>query len=199
MRWLIVFDNAEESGLLLSCWPSSSNGSIIITSRNKYIAKGLAVTAKVIHVAGLTKEEGEEFLLSRLGLPRNSESLRQMAQDVTDRFCRWPLALRQVSAFLEESQLTLEDFRDLLRREATVVSNLYDVRDDSSPYEATLQSAWNPILAKLPRNSTKLLNVLSLLDPDRIPSSMFSRDGLDRAQGVEFLPTEFEYVVQSCT
>lgn len=193
-RWLLIFDNADESGLLLSSWPWEHRGcgSIIITSRNNNIHQGLPDNTRTIQVSGLTEEECETLLLSRLGEASTDKEDRHISRDIAKFFNCWPLALRQLSAFLEDSLTTIDKMWEILSCNPNVEGEIYSYRDTASPYEHTLMTAWEPILSNLPHNSTMLLSVLSVLDPDKIPNQLFTPPVNFRGRDVGFLTNEFE-------
>jgi hypothetical protein len=192
MRWLLVFDNADESRLLLASWPHQGNGSVIVTSRNTHISQNLPLNIVTIPVDSLTEKQGEAFLRSRLSFQHAGERDGSLCQSLARRFHCWPLALRQLSAFMDESRTSEQEMWDLLEKTTDVDSKIYSYRDNSEPYECTLEAAWNAILSKLPDNSARLLNILSLLDPDKIPGQLFPRHGISQSGEFEFLTNEFE-------
>lgn len=63
-RWLLIFDNAENADLLMTCWPTASRGQVIITTRNHNLVffpadGGLEVTT-------WDTEKGSHFLVHLL-------------------------------------------------------------------------------------------------------------------------------------
>jgi len=56
-----------------------------------------------------------------------------------------------------------------------------------SDYEHTLSTVWQGSFGKLTENSTRLLNVLSFLNPDCLPEDILS-------QGAEGLGEEFSFL-----
>ncbi|KAI8623961.1 P-loop containing nucleoside triphosphate hydrolase protein [Xylariaceae sp. FL1651] len=108
IRWLIIYDNVEESGSMQNYLPFDGKGSIIVTSRNKNIAVELPRGTKTIQINGLSETEAENLLLSRLNKGTHDEHDRDLSRRIANKFQCWPFALRQLSAFLEESQTTME-------------------------------------------------------------------------------------------
>ncbi|KAI1128111.1 hypothetical protein F5Y10DRAFT_292289 [Nemania abortiva] len=190
-RWLIIYDNADESGLIQDYLPLEGDGSIIIVSRNKNIAEGLPKGTKTIHIKGLCDTEAQNLLLSRLNGGVHSERERELSRRIAQRFQCWPLALRQLSAFLEESETSMETMWSLLCQQTNIEGDIYSYKDSTSSYEFTLQASWSQILSTLQVPTIKLLNMLSLVDPDNIPSEIFSQGD---STGPPFPFTQFEYL-----
>ncbi len=185
-RWLIVYDNADDSGLLMSSLPHRGNGAIIVTSQNKNIYRGLPASAKQIQVGGLTEKEAEDFLLARAGAVNADAGQRWISRCLAKKFRYWPLALRQLGAFVTESETPLDEVWEILSHNPSLEDKIYAYKDTSSLYERALLSAWDPILSRLPDKAANLLSVLSLFDPDKVPSQLLV--------SAEFLTDEFEYV-----
>ncbi len=185
-----MFDNADV--LATGTCPHQGNGSVIITSRNTGIHQTLPPNAVTISVESLTEKQGEDLLRSRFNPQRTSERDGALCRNLARRFHCWPLALRQLSAFMNESRTSEQEMWDLLEKTSDVDSKIYSYRDSSQPYECTLEAAWSAMLSKLPGNSARLLNILSLLDSDKIPGQLFPLHGISQSGEFEFLTDEFE-------
>lgn len=187
-----MFDNADDSRVLFSSWPHEGNGSIIVTSRNTHISQGLPPDTVTLHVDGLTESEGEDLLLLRLNSRNETRKEGSLRRHLARRFHGWPLALRQLSAFMNESHTSEQEMWDLVNKTSDVDTKIYAYKDKGEPYEWTLETAWNAILSQLPDDAARLLNILSLLDPDRIPGQLFPRQDIPRSPAFEFLTNGFE-------
>lgn len=144
-------------------------------------------------ISGFTADQGGRFLLARLRDGANNKSTQDLARAIATRFHCWPLALRQLSAFLEESQTTMEEISALLSENADLENEIYSYRDSTCSYEhSTLAAAWVPILSRLPQPAARLLNMLSLVDPDGVPSQLFACSDATKAKETFSPFNEFE-------
>ncbi|KMK56922.1 tetratricopeptide repeat domain-containing protein [Aspergillus fumigatus Z5] len=62
VQWLIVFDNADSPDLLQDYWPLSSNGSILVTSRDPLSKNSPSIAYRAIDLPPLEDHEGAELL-----------------------------------------------------------------------------------------------------------------------------------------
>ena len=85
-----------------------------------------------------------------------------------------PLALRQISVFIIESRITIGKLWSLLREKPEAEVNLHSHVDESTGYVYTTSNVWDTVLAHLDLESSKLLNIMALLDPDGIPDELFA-------------------------
>ncbi|OJD34141.1 phosphorylase superfamily protein [Diplodia corticola] len=191
LPWLLIFDNVEEARPLLQYLPENGQGSVILTSRNGKIANGLSMAFSErasIQVSGMDPDEGRNFLLRQLkdtkGAVKDQDDLREISLSVAERFYYHPLALRQASAFIRETESTITKLWDLLQINPANDLQVYNFQDQSTPYEESLWSVWRMILASLDHGAAKLLTVFCLFDPDGIPDELFVPAGVPN-QGID--------------
>ncbi|KAF9767830.1 hypothetical protein IL306_014941, partial [Fusarium sp. DS 682] len=79
----------------------------------------------------------------------------------------------------------------LLEANPNVDANIYSYKDHGDPYESTLEDAWGPILAGLSSDASRLLDIFSLLDPDKIPSHFSLGHESPGIPGLMFLTDDF--------
>ncbi|KAK5654035.1 hypothetical protein OQA88_7713 [Cercophora sp. LCS_1] len=187
-RWLLVFDNAEEPGVLAPRWPHKGNGCVIVTSRNRNICQGIQANTRYLQLHGLGVDHGEDFLFSRLGSELISkEQSRRFCNKLAAHFISWPLVLRQLSAFMNESKTDPQKMWELLEKTADADNAIFSWVDRDEVYQhRTLIQAWKTILCSLRRDSGRLLSLLSLLDPDKISNRFFSTGGFSNGKGSNF-------------
>lgn len=188
-----MFDNADDPGLLAFCWPRRGNGCIVVTSRNRNICQGRPGNVKAFEIAGLADQQGEGLIFDRLGQTvRAAQNSRELCNKLSLRFDNWPLVLRQLSAYMNETHTDPQKMLDLLESTTDIDNPIYSFRDDSELYQDNLATAWSAFVHKPPGDSAKLLNILCLLDPDTIPNRLFYGDEILPRAGSEFLGSEFE-------
>jgi tetratricopeptide (TPR) repeat protein len=193
-RWLLVFDNAEEPTLLCSSSPHKGKGSILVTSRNNHICQSISKTTHTFSIPPLTERQGEELLLTRLASFKHEDKPnRSMCRELARHYHCYPLVLRQLSAYMKYTRTSAQEMLDLLEKTSDADGKVYSYKDKDNTYEHTLQAAWSSVISSLPTDSVRLLNVLCLFDPDRIPSQLFPQK-LPPITDVGFLTDAFEYL-----
>jgi tetratricopeptide (TPR) repeat protein len=159
-RWLLIFDNADDSRGLRPYWPPS-NGQVLVTSRNPAWAS-LAATARV---DVLPRGEAVMFMRRRAGLDaKAAEALAEALGDL-------PLALEQAAAYLDETAISAGEYLELLGERA---SQLYALGTPSSS-EETIATTWTVSLQRIRGQvpvAEDLLTLCAFLAPDDIPRAL---------------------------
>ncbi|XXH00199.1 Protein ssh4 [Hypoxylon texense] len=183
--WLVVFDNADDLRALKVAWPSSSRGSILLTTRDFDVANNPA--AQCLQVEPFDDVEGSVMLLKQIGLDPAVAANKEHATAITQALGGLPLALGQIGGFIAQRRLPLKDFLARYERNAAKIDARKTVKDD---YEHTLSTVWDVSFQKLPENATKLLNMLIFFDPDGVDEEIF----LEGSQTEPEIDSEFEFV-----
>lgn len=174
--WLLIFDNVEDIPLVQEFLPTRGNGAVLLTTRLHAVGKHL----RKIELDKLSLEEGEQFLLARMGFAgeQGLESLPPGEREAAVQLCRsfdgLPLALDQAAAYIEERGCTLAEYlalyqqqrADLLRRE-----NMVDRRD----YPDSVATTWLLSFEQVEQASqvaADLLRLFAFLHPDAIPEEL---------------------------
>ena len=164
MKWLIVFDNADDRATLRAFWPAATHGAIIVTSRDPLVQdEGLATHA--IRIQAFDRDDGADFLLSFLDRPSSAAAEdRAAASMITESFSGWPKGLRLTAAFIRSRKLTPTRF-----------VRFYNERNNENQQCSVLESSMTEdsvldlALSDIPGDASELLDYLSLLDPGKIP------------------------------
>ena len=162
-RWLLIFDNAEDSAALAGYLPGGG-GHVVITSRNP----GWQELASPVGVDVF--DRGESIALLRRRAPQLSEG---EAGRVAEALGDLPLALVQAGAHLADTDTGVEDYlallveraRELLAQGAPVT---YPVS-----LAASTQIALDQLAAQSPAGLV-LLTLVAYLGPEPIPLTLFS-------------------------
>lgn len=99
-----------------------------------------------------------------------------------------PLALTQIGGFIAQRRMRLADFLPLYERNRTRIDAGKPAGTD---HEHTLSTVWDMSFSKLSEESTSLLRILALLEPDGISEDVL----LQGAEGLDdflFLTDEME-------
>jgi tetratricopeptide (TPR) repeat protein len=106
--WLLVFDNYDRPDEVLrisDCFPQSSFGNIIVTSRHA----GSKRLGNVIQMTGMSENESLDLLFSRSGLKRIEENICE-AKSVVAQLGYLPLAVDQAGAYISAQNLSMSLF-----------------------------------------------------------------------------------------
>ncbi|KAK1246392.1 hypothetical protein MKX08_000194 [Trichoderma sp. CBMAI-0020] len=186
--FLLVFDNADDLVAVKTAWPTTTRGSILVTTQDLIIATPLATT--YASIGTLDDEDGSRLLLKAVVLDNNSLTDEQQtaAIAIAKTFDGLPLALTQIGGFIKQRKLALSEFLPLYERHSPKINAR---RAPGSDYEHTLSSVWNVSFERLTENSTHLLNLLSLFHPDVLEDILLQgSENIDEA--FDFLSDEMD-------
>ncbi|MEV4237161.1 FxSxx-COOH system tetratricopeptide repeat protein [Nocardia sp. NPDC049737] len=164
-NWLMIYDNVEDPRDLMPFRPADTRGHIIVTSRNPSW-RGYATTIKV---DVLERFESVEFLLSRTGTTD-----RVAADKIAEILGDLPLALEQAGAYIEESNISLMTYLELVQSRGAAMSR----QGRPANHEDTVATTWSISLQKLCSISPSaelLLNLLSHLSAEGVDRNMLLR------------------------
>lgn len=175
-KWLLIFDNADDPELLIDYWPVAGSGCILITSRDP-LAKNHVFGISGIDLEPFPTEIAASFLRVRTGYERDKDI--EPSRLIAKRLGGHPLALTQVAGVLQRRDLSFDEFLEQYDNP----NFLEDIH--SSKFHRlgggsvrTLSDLW--AFEKLPPAAVCLLDLLSMMDADRIPETMFlNNDSLE--------------------
>ena len=148
-RWLIVFDGAEDPAMLQSLLPSGQ-GSVLITTRKG----GFGAISRVLDVDVMFRSEAVELLMRRLpgATVEDAESVAATLGDL-------PLAIEQASAYLERTQLPVEDYLAAVRTRTEAMLQ----RGEVARHDHTLATLWRISMEKIRSYRPGALQLLTLI------------------------------------
>ncbi|UOX91469.1 FxSxx-COOH system tetratricopeptide repeat protein [Amycolatopsis sp. FBCC-B4732] len=163
-RWLVVFDNAEDPAALRPLLPAG-DGHVIITSRNPdWDDIGAALPVREF-------SRPESVRLLRTRCPRLTAP---DADRIADALGDLPLAVNQAARLLATSNLTAEDYLELLAERGHELMGRHEKR---SSYPVSLAAAWTVSFDQLARENPAALNILTLvawLAPEPVPLTLLT-------------------------
>lgn len=189
-KWLLVFDNLEDSGLLDTYIPDNFNGgSILITTQHAHIS---AVTRNFykLELQPLPIEASSKLFFKIL--ERNPEDEEEVA--TASQICTWvgdlPLAIVTVAGYLKCSASSATEILASLQRNSLIWSSSGTgaVRN----YDKTLATVFDLALDRLSEQSRHFLHILAFLGPDSIPESLLRQR--HAIPSLQFLSDEDEYL-----
>ena len=134
-RWLLIFDNATSADSLKSLVPSSGNGGVVITTRNRELDE----FGPVLSVDVFDDDLGAQYLTARSGRSTDIEAAKRLSRVLGG----LPLALAHAGAFCR-SGVSFDEYRALL--EELPAAEMFNERPDAF-YESTVASTWQVSIA----------------------------------------------------
>ncbi|MET8944806.1 FxSxx-COOH system tetratricopeptide repeat protein [Streptomyces sp. NPDC004542] len=167
-RWLLVLDGADEPDQIWDLVPSGP-GHVLITSRNPQWSEH---NSRLLQIPVYARDESVAFIRRRA--PRLSEAdADQLAEALED----LPLLLDQTAGWLNDSDLSVEDYIALL--EGGIDQDVVRV---SADFPVAFQTAWSILLNKLRETvpeSVDLLRLCTFFAPGFIPVRLLKEMPLD--------------------
>lgn len=177
-RWLLVFDNIENSSLLRTHWSlSATHGEAIFTTQNRSIANDPSIVSH-LHLKAMTPAQGATFLL--VGI-KEGESQREVAEQISMSVSGLPLALALIVGFLQgmDDECELSEFQDeFLAKQTNFTLWASGEGTSISQYSKNLLTVFSMAVGKLPPDSRHLIDIMSILSPDAVQESMLTRSHL---------------------
>lgn len=168
ISWLLIYDGVRDPDILNDYWPYDGPGSILITSRNPFS------WTRSLPLKHFTSEEAIAFLL-KLTNRELSDVDKESVANVSSRLGGLPLALTQMASIIVTKELSFRQFLDSYNERESQRELLqfqtHQTNLQSLSHEHTVASVWAFENLKYGR---KLLNVLSMLDPDSIPERLLT-------------------------
>jgi len=163
-RWLLVLDNVATAEQLGECCPSTGNGRVIVTTRDRGIAQfGPALSLDVFD-----ERVAVEYLLAQAARGEDRDGATRLVRALG----YLPLALTHAGAYCAAGT-TFDDYRELLG--TLPVAELFDTHPEAS-YAQTVASTWQVSIEIAERQSPLARLALTMaahLAPDAIPRRLF--------------------------
>ncbi|MER6734636.1 NB-ARC domain-containing protein [Streptomyces puniciscabiei] len=182
-QWLIVLDDVPHLEALRDLWPPDvPHGQTLITTRNRDAAF-MASHRRRIEIGCFTPEEASAYLNATLGTHDRQEDPVQVAGLAED-FGRLPLALSQAVPYMMNRHLDCGTYRTLLADRARTLSDVLPSATGLPDQQSkTVAAAWDLSIELANRQrptglARPLLQLLSLLDPNGIPSPVLTAEPL---------------------
>ena len=203
--WLLILDNADDANMftytvdtvpqptqhkegepshpsVLKFIPQTSNGSVMVTSRNRNAASRIVGNHNIVSVGLMSETESLKLLKAKLGYaPSDLDSLR-----LIQALGQIPLAITQAAAYISRTgpRMNVTKYLDLFHESEANQSNLLDRdegdlrRDPQVPNAVitTWQVSFNQILRDSP-SAADLLSLMSILNRQGIPESVLRGNG----------------------
>lgn len=188
--WLIIFDNVNDPDILNDFWPVDGTGSILVTSRNPLAKTNVYYAgASGVDLEPFSDDEAAQLLVQ---LTQKFDDPREVAcaSAVASRLGGYPLAMAQMAGYISRRHLSFEEFLQRYERDPNL-NEIYKNKNSKyrNTYSHNLSTVW--ALDRLEVGAA-LLDVLSLLDPDRIDENLLT-EGASRCDLEGFPKDEIAY------
>ncbi|KAH8822473.1 hypothetical protein DL96DRAFT_1819944 [Flagelloscypha sp. PMI_526] len=168
-EWLLFFDNADDPSLNLRPYISWSHGNILITSRNRELRVHAPKCS--IWVDRLDLKDAKELLLKGLSIGENSEE-HGIAICIVQELGCLALAITQARAFLAKGLCSLNEYLPLYLQNRKKLLE-HDSAQKTDDYQYSVYTTWAISFNKLSPNAALLLELLSFMHHEAIPSRIF--------------------------
>jgi hypothetical protein len=180
--WLLVFDNVDNWADIEDYLPektSTTNGSILITTRNPDLAPApIPVNYYRINLKELRTEEGRSLLIKGLRPDLKHELQRHPEYRIAGEIAALaglPLAIMHISGYVKASGCTLAEFWELWNEWRR--NNLpAGATDDIANSESALETVWDIGLRELGVDALKVLKIMAFLNSDAIQKELLIND-----------------------
>ncbi len=162
-NWLLIFDDINEGASVEHLTPKLGNGHIIRTTQ---IAEGKHVHDLTIPLDKMSIEEAASFLVIR-----TNDNDKKAAKAIAVRLDRLPLALEQAAAYINELEIDLAEYLQLLRKYDL---NVFDGNDSVKNYRWNLKTVWHITLGRLSDEAKQLLYCFAYMSADILPLNLLT-------------------------
>ncbi|MFA4956509.1 MAG: FxSxx-COOH system tetratricopeptide repeat protein [Candidatus Methanoperedens sp.] len=166
--WLLVFDNADEPGLLEDYIPINHKGHILLTSRAQQFDK-LGISNPV-ELEKMSLDEAKEFLLKRTGRSKPTEAENEAILKIAEKLDYLPLALEQAGAYIKELKSGFSNYLSSYRTRGLDMFKKYP--PVTGKYPKSVATTWLlnfEEVEKTSKASAELLTSSAFFNPDNIP------------------------------
>ncbi|KAH8729862.1 P-loop containing nucleoside triphosphate hydrolase protein, partial [Ilyonectria robusta] len=186
--WLLIVDNADDVELLFGDaslydhLPSSHKGSILFTTRTHEVVGKLDIPrANVVHVSEMSRPEAIELMQRYLGPRQMSDS--KSATELLDFLADLPLAIKQASAYIDKTGITITRYLEHCRSSnikfTELLSKDFEDRGRYKSAQNPITTTWLISFRHISRDNplaARYLKYMSFLSEKDIPRSLISGD-----------------------
>jgi hypothetical protein len=178
--WLLIYDNAEDTKLITEYWPKGKQGTILVTSRYHTFATSLGAGYGQ-ELNALEPAAAVKMILSQCPAEAISslsyEKSTFEALEIANRVGCLPLGIEASIGLIIEANCSLVDYNEDFKTAHAVLEEASPELSTRifAPYPSALKDVYMDSLRNLIEDEQALLQVISLLDPDKIQEAMFKR------------------------
>ena len=169
--WLLIFDNVDDLDVLEDFWPTTGSGAVLLTSRDSLAKNQIYTANNGIDLQPFSAGDAIQFLktLSRGPLQPTQE---RYAAELADRLGGLPLLITQMAGVMARLRLSYSEFIELYNTSG--IEQISMTGTNMSTPQQVYSISYKLGFDGLAPTSFGLLNLIALLDPDRIPESILT-------------------------
>lgn len=170
VRWLLVFDNADNPNDLDLFWPHAGYGSVLITSRSPLARCRYLNPTGTLELESLPLQDATSLLKYLTGDDKGDDrETNEAAEMIAERLQSLPLAIDQIGTIIVNQHLSIVRFLNIYSQKSDYYK-LYSERHLHQGYEHSLASVW--AFESLQPNTFAVLSLLAMLDPEKIDEDL---------------------------
>jgi tetratricopeptide (TPR) repeat protein len=193
--WLMIVDNADDSGVLLGttdnnpmsarlsdCLPHSNRGTILFTTRSRKVA-GELTPSSVLELNDMSKAEARQLLARRLTKQGLLDDEEIAVDELLEKLTYLPLAIVQAAAFISNNDISVSGYISLFRHTGTETELFNEHFEDPSRYreiDSTIAKTWHISFDQIRRQdqlAAEYLSFMACIDRIDIPQSLLPPRG----------------------
>ncbi|KAI0872565.1 P-loop containing nucleoside triphosphate hydrolase protein [Hypoxylon argillaceum] len=170
VKWLLIFDNADNLDILDQFWPHAGYGSVLVISRNPLARCRFLNPTETLELRSLPLDDAVSLLKYLTGDEERSDpQTNDAARAIAVHLDSLPLAIDQIGTIIVDRRMSIVRFVAVYsqRRDYHI---LYRERNLHQDYEHSLASVW--AFKSLEKESFAVLCVVAFLDPEGIDEAL---------------------------
>jgi tetratricopeptide (TPR) repeat protein len=181
--WIMIIDNLDDLDLMIMRYIPVRRGTILFTTRDARIIGDprYLPSQPGVGIGEMSDQEALEAFSRLLGAASDGAADQKTLKLLLDQLEKLPLAIAQAAAYIRETRISLDKYLELLREceqnQRELLSHgqaLPNAIEDESHTRAVM-TTWKITMDKIQRESPlsmKLLQLISYLDPAKIPEEL---------------------------
>lgn len=192
-NWLLVFDNADNLDIITDYVPYHANGSVLVTSRDPFAKEHFFSNGSGVDLEPLPATDSANLLRKLIAKPNLAESPDEQdaSIELANHMDNLPLAMTQMAGFIRRRHLSIREFVNLYANDARY-AEIHGIGNPAQErrYGNTLATAFN--FEGLSSKATRLIQLLSYLNPDRVQEYMFVHGRQKGKKSLAWSPSDFD-------
>jgi tetratricopeptide (TPR) repeat protein len=181
--WLLVFDNADEPGLLEDYIPINHKSHILLTSRAQ-LFDNLGIS-KPVELEKMPPDEATELLIKRTGRSNPPHAEKEAILKIAGELDYLPLALEQAGAYIKELKASFSNYLSSYRTRGMEMFKKHP--PVTGKYPESVATTWLlnfEEVEKTSKASAELLTASAFFNPDNIPFELIIRGGSELGETI---------------
>lgn len=169
VEWLVIFDNVEDLTVLDGYWPTSSKGSILITSRHENVA--FEVNSDTLKICPFSTEQGSKLILKTLHRSSYSEDEKKGSEALSTVLGGLALAITVAAMQIRLKRMPIQNFVRAYIEKGSLLQNSSKIKNIF--YKHSLDTVWKTAFSSMDSNAAFIFDTACFCAPDNVPMSIF--------------------------